>query len=240
MQKKLIKLTGLGWVDIDRNGYFEKRNCFEHNEVIGVSNYIPNTCFEYDGHTYCCGTKRFEVEEVKDHYFTYIRLIGQKWFARDNQDIKNTFGEYVQGDIIRVKIDKKKLKSDNNEPFDSFEYKDRIWRTDVLGFEVEKTKKSNIKKPECGTEGIKTIIQLTGAKWAITPRQNRSVSVLTTGSLLNVINYTENKIFCYDGEIYRCDIAGFEVKILNEDIDISKRQYEGIALESLKVEALKA
>jgi len=33
--------------------------------------------------------------------------------------------------------------------------------------------------------------------------------------------------------------AGFEVKILSEDIDISKRQYEGIALESLKVEAIK-
>lgn len=34
--------------------------------------------------------------------------------------------------------------------------------------------------------------------------------------------------------------AGFNVKILGEDKDISKRQYEGIALESLKVEALKA
>lgn len=33
--------------------------------------------------------------------------------------------------------------------------------------------------------------------------------------------------------------AGFEVKILSEDKDISKRQYEGIALESLKIEATK-
>lgn len=33
--------------------------------------------------------------------------------------------------------------------------------------------------------------------------------------------------------------AGFEVKILNEDKDISKRQYEGIALESLKIKATK-
>lgn len=33
--------------------------------------------------------------------------------------------------------------------------------------------------------------------------------------------------------------AGFEVKILSEDKDISKRQYQGIALESLKVEARK-
>ncbi len=33
--------------------------------------------------------------------------------------------------------------------------------------------------------------------------------------------------------------AGFKVKILGEDKDISKRQYEGIPLESLKVEALK-
>jgi SAM-dependent methyltransferase len=33
--------------------------------------------------------------------------------------------------------------------------------------------------------------------------------------------------------------AGFEVKILSEDKDISKRQYQGIALESLKVEAIK-
>jgi len=33
--------------------------------------------------------------------------------------------------------------------------------------------------------------------------------------------------------------AGFNVKILSEDTQISKRQYEGIALESLKVEATK-
>jgi len=33
--------------------------------------------------------------------------------------------------------------------------------------------------------------------------------------------------------------AGFEVILLGEDKDISKRQYEGIALESLKVEAIK-
>jgi arsenite methyltransferase len=33
--------------------------------------------------------------------------------------------------------------------------------------------------------------------------------------------------------------VGFEVKILSEDKDISKRQYEGIALESLKIEAIK-
>lgn len=33
--------------------------------------------------------------------------------------------------------------------------------------------------------------------------------------------------------------AGFEVKILSEDKDISKRQYQGIPLESLKVEARK-
>ncbi len=31
--------------------------------------------------------------------------------------------------------------------------------------------------------------------------------------------------------------AGFQVKVLSEDKDISKRQYQGIALESLKVEA---
>jgi SAM-dependent methyltransferase len=34
--------------------------------------------------------------------------------------------------------------------------------------------------------------------------------------------------------------AGFKVKILGEDKDISKRQYEGIALESLKIEAIKS
>ncbi|MBC8495073.1 arsenite methyltransferase [archaeon] len=33
--------------------------------------------------------------------------------------------------------------------------------------------------------------------------------------------------------------AGFQVKILGEDIDISKRQYNGIALESLKIEMFK-
>jgi ubiquinone/menaquinone biosynthesis C-methylase UbiE len=33
--------------------------------------------------------------------------------------------------------------------------------------------------------------------------------------------------------------AGFKVKILSEDIDISKRQYRGISLESLKIEATK-
>ena len=33
--------------------------------------------------------------------------------------------------------------------------------------------------------------------------------------------------------------AGFEVKILGEDKDISKRQYEGISLESLKIESTK-
>ncbi|HBO16424.1 MAG: Transcriptional regulator, ArsR family [Candidatus Moranbacteria bacterium GW2011_GWE2_35_2-] len=33
--------------------------------------------------------------------------------------------------------------------------------------------------------------------------------------------------------------AGFEVKILSEDKDISKRQYQGIPLESLKIEAIK-
>ena len=34
--------------------------------------------------------------------------------------------------------------------------------------------------------------------------------------------------------------AGFEFKILDEDKEISKRQYDGIALESLKVEAIKS
>ncbi|MDD5752953.1 MAG: hypothetical protein PHI45_02635 [Candidatus Pacebacteria bacterium] len=33
--------------------------------------------------------------------------------------------------------------------------------------------------------------------------------------------------------------TGFEMRILSEDKDISKRQYQGIALESLKVEAKK-
>lgn len=35
------------------------------------------------------------------------------------------------------------------------------------------------------------------------------------------------------------ELAGFTVKILSEDKEISKRQYEGIPLESLKVEAIK-
>ncbi len=34
--------------------------------------------------------------------------------------------------------------------------------------------------------------------------------------------------------------AGFKIKILQEDKDISKRQYQGIALESLKIEATKS
>ncbi|MBD3253371.1 arsenite methyltransferase [Candidatus Pacearchaeota archaeon] len=33
--------------------------------------------------------------------------------------------------------------------------------------------------------------------------------------------------------------AGFEIKILSEDKEISKRQYQGISLESLKIEAVK-
>ena len=33
--------------------------------------------------------------------------------------------------------------------------------------------------------------------------------------------------------------TGFKVKILSEDKDISKRQYQGIPLESLKIEAIK-
>jgi len=33
--------------------------------------------------------------------------------------------------------------------------------------------------------------------------------------------------------------AGFKIKILGEDKDISKKQYQGIALESLKIEAIK-
>ena len=33
--------------------------------------------------------------------------------------------------------------------------------------------------------------------------------------------------------------AGFKVNILGEDTDISKRQYDGIALESLKIKAYK-
>jgi len=33
--------------------------------------------------------------------------------------------------------------------------------------------------------------------------------------------------------------AGFKVKILSEDKDISERQYQSIPLESLKIEAIK-
>jgi len=33
--------------------------------------------------------------------------------------------------------------------------------------------------------------------------------------------------------------AGFKVKVLSEDQEISKRQYQGIPLESLKIEAIK-
>ena len=33
--------------------------------------------------------------------------------------------------------------------------------------------------------------------------------------------------------------AGFKLNILSEDKDISKRQYQGIALESIKIEAIK-
>ena len=39
--------------------------------------------------------------------------------------------------------------------------------------------------------------------------------------------------------ISKMENAGFNIKILSEDKDISKRQYEGIALESLKIEAIK-
>lgn len=50
---------------------------------------------------------------------------------------------------------------------------------------------------------------------------------------------------CVGGALYREDYlsiierAGFNVRILGEDKDISKRQYEGIPLESLKIEAYK-
>lgn len=50
---------------------------------------------------------------------------------------------------------------------------------------------------------------------------------------------------CVGGALYREDYlsiierAGFKVRILEEDKDISKRQYEGIPLESLKIEAYK-
>ena len=39
--------------------------------------------------------------------------------------------------------------------------------------------------------------------------------------------------------VRKIEKAGFEVKILSEDEEISKRQYQGIALESLKLEATK-
>ena len=39
--------------------------------------------------------------------------------------------------------------------------------------------------------------------------------------------------------INKIKMAGFDVRILGEDKEISKRQYEGIPLESLKVEATK-
>lgn len=50
---------------------------------------------------------------------------------------------------------------------------------------------------------------------------------------------------CVGGALLRDDYigiiksAGFKVKILSEDKDISKRQYDGIPLESLKIEATK-
>lgn len=50
---------------------------------------------------------------------------------------------------------------------------------------------------------------------------------------------------CVGGALLRDDYlniikkTGFEVKILSEDKDISKRQYQGIPLESLKIEAIK-
>ena len=39
--------------------------------------------------------------------------------------------------------------------------------------------------------------------------------------------------------IRKIEMAGFEVKILSEDKEISERQYQGIALESLKLAATK-
>jgi arsenite methyltransferase len=39
--------------------------------------------------------------------------------------------------------------------------------------------------------------------------------------------------------VRKIEMAGFEVKILSEDKEISERQYQGIALESLKLEATK-
>ena len=43
-----------------------------------------------------------------------------------------------------------------------------------------------------------------------------------------------------DDYLEKIEKAGFKVKILSEDIDISGRQYKGIALESIKLEATKA
>ena len=42
-----------------------------------------------------------------------------------------------------------------------------------------------------------------------------------------------------DDYVRRIELAGFEVKILSEDKEISERQYQGIALESIKLEATK-
>lgn len=42
-----------------------------------------------------------------------------------------------------------------------------------------------------------------------------------------------------DRYLQKIENAGFRVRILDEDKDISKRQYQGIALESLKLEAIK-
>ena len=42
-----------------------------------------------------------------------------------------------------------------------------------------------------------------------------------------------------DDYVHKIELAGFEVKILSEDKEISERQYQGIALESLKLEATK-
>ena len=43
-----------------------------------------------------------------------------------------------------------------------------------------------------------------------------------------------------DDYLEKIEKAGFKVKILSEDRDISERQYKGIALESIKLEAIKA
>jgi len=42
-----------------------------------------------------------------------------------------------------------------------------------------------------------------------------------------------------DDYVHKIELAGFEVKILSEDKEISERQYQGIALESLKLAATK-